>query len=111
MKYWQSCIHELKSQCQPTDKEIVEYFTLGDLWNCYCEWSAYGAGTPVVLSNGEEITQYYVPYLSAIQIYTNKSLVASRFLMNSFLCLTYQIQRASHCNSVISNEFEYIYSI
>ncbi|KAH9781159.1 hypothetical protein KPL71_008354 [Citrus sinensis] len=74
----QSCIHELKSQCQPTDKEIVEYFTLGDLWNCYCEWSAYGAGTPVVLSNGEEITQYYVPYLSAIQIYTNKSLVASR---------------------------------
>lgn len=74
----QSCIHELKSQCQPTDKEIVEYFTLGDLWNCYCEWSAYGAGTPVVLSNGEEIMQYYVPYLSAIQIYTNKSLVASR---------------------------------
>ncbi|KDO56014.1 hypothetical protein CISIN_1g019725mg [Citrus sinensis] len=74
----QSCIHELKSQCQPTDKEIVEYFTLGDLWNCYCEWSAYGAGTPVVLSNGEEISQYYVPYLSAIQIYTNKSLVASR---------------------------------
>ncbi|KAL9432500.1 hypothetical protein AB3S75_027520 [Citrus x aurantiifolia] len=74
----QSCIHELKSQCQPTDKEIVEYFTLGDLWNCYCEWSAYGTGTPVVLSNGEEITQYYVPYLSAIQIYTNKSLVASR---------------------------------
>lgn len=74
----QSCIHELKSQCQPTDKEIVEYFTLGDLWNCYCEWSAYGAGMPVVLSNREEITQYYVPYLSAIQIYTNKSLVASR---------------------------------
>lgn len=74
----QSCIHELNSQWQPTDKEIVEYFTLGDLWDCYREWSAYGAGTPVVLSSGEEIMQYYVPYLSAIQIYTNKSLVASR---------------------------------
>ncbi|KAJ4713724.1 Protein of unknown function (DUF789) [Melia azedarach] len=74
----QSCIQELNSQWQPLDKDIVEYFTLEDLWNCYYEWSAYGAGTPVVLNNSEEIMQYYVPYLSAIQIYTNKSVTASR---------------------------------
>ncbi|KAG5220394.1 Transducin/WD40 repeat superfamily protein [Salix suchowensis] len=75
----QSCIHDLNSLWQPPGtKDMVEYFTLGDLWECYDEWSAYGAGTQVVLSSGETIRQYYVPYLSAIQIYSNKSVVASR---------------------------------
>ncbi|KAK3225477.1 hypothetical protein Dsin_005339 [Dipteronia sinensis] len=74
----QSCIHDLNSQWQPIGKDIVGYFCLGDLWNCYREWSAYGAGTSVVLESGEDIMQYYVPYLSAIQIYTNKSVAASR---------------------------------
>ncbi|KAJ6369371.1 hypothetical protein OIU76_027747 [Salix suchowensis] len=75
----QSCIHDLNSLWQPPgSKDMVEYFTLGDLWGCYDEWSAYGAGTRVVLSCGETIMQYYVPYLSAIQIYSNKSVVASR---------------------------------
>ncbi|KAJ6296514.1 hypothetical protein OIU78_024378 [Salix suchowensis] len=74
-----SCIHDLNSLWQPPGtKDMVEYFTLGDLWECYDEWSAYGAGTQVVLSSGETIRQYYVPYLSAIQIYSNKSVVASR---------------------------------
>ncbi|XP_031247306.1 uncharacterized protein LOC116105021 [Pistacia vera] len=80
LKYWQCCTHEIKSQWQPLDKNIVEYFTLGDLWNCYDEWSAYGAGTSVVLDSGEDVMQYYVPYLSAIQIYTNKSVATSRNL-------------------------------
>ncbi|TXG51796.1 hypothetical protein EZV62_024320 [Acer yangbiense] len=70
----QSCIHDLNSQWQAASG----YFSLGDVWNCYREWSAYGAGTSVVLESGEDIMQYYVPYLSAIQIYTNKSVAASR---------------------------------
>eukprot|EP00258_Populus_trichocarpa_P029780 XP_024445799.1 uncharacterized protein LOC18107913 isoform X3 [Populus trichocarpa] len=74
-----SCIRDLNSLWQPPGtKDMVEYFTLGDLWDCYDEWSAYGAGTQVVLSSGDTIMQYYVPYLSAIQIYSNKSVVASR---------------------------------
>ncbi|XP_002525668.2 uncharacterized protein LOC8286477 [Ricinus communis] len=77
----QSCISDLNSLWQPPgNKDVVEYFTLGDLWNCYNEWSAYGAGTKVLLQNGESIMQYYVPYLSAIQIYSNKSAGASRNL-------------------------------
>ncbi|XP_022640071.1 uncharacterized protein LOC106769919 isoform X2 [Vigna radiata var. radiata] len=63
---------------KPLGKEKVEYFTLQDLWDCYYEWSAYGAGTPVMLEDGETVTQYYVPYLSAIQIYSNKSVAACR---------------------------------
>ena len=55
----------------------MEYFTLGDLWNCYDEWSAYGAGVPIALDNGETLVQYYVPYLSAIQIFTSNSPVNS----------------------------------
>ncbi|CAN1351208.1 hypothetical protein LINPERPRIM_LOCUS42462 [Linum perenne] len=39
--------------------------------NCYDEWSAYGAGVPIsVTTGGETLVQYYVPYLSAIQIFT-----------------------------------------
>lgn len=51
----------------------MEYFTLADLWNCYDELSAYGAGVPISLDNGETLVQYYVPYLSAIQIFTGNS--------------------------------------
>ncbi|KAF5745979.1 hypothetical protein HS088_TW06G00144 [Tripterygium wilfordii] len=55
----------------PWERDAVEYFTLADLWGFYDELSAYGAGVPIVLSNGETVIQYYVPYLSAIQIYTS----------------------------------------
>ncbi|GAB2285346.1 hypothetical protein Dimus_019804 [Dionaea muscipula] len=55
----------------PWEREKIEYFTLSDLWNCYDEWSAYGAGVPISLSTGESLVQYYVPYLSAIQIFTS----------------------------------------
>ncbi|KAL3512959.1 hypothetical protein ACH5RR_025676 [Cinchona calisaya] len=52
------------------DKDTIEYFTLGDLWRSFDEWSAYGVGIPVVLGPGRSVVQYYAPYLSAIQIYT-----------------------------------------
>ncbi|KAK3015959.1 hypothetical protein RJ639_007072, partial [Escallonia herrerae] len=77
LKFLPGCLQDLNRQWQPVKKGITEYFTLGDLWECYDEWSAYGAGTPVVL-NGENVVQYYVPYLSAIQIYVNKSYPISR---------------------------------
>ncbi|GKV13876.1 hypothetical protein SLEP1_g24838 [Rubroshorea leprosula] len=73
-----SCVHDPNSLWEPLSKDVVEYYNLGDLWNCYEEWSAYGVGTNVVLDNGDRVTQYYVPYLSAIQIYTNKFVAASR---------------------------------
>ncbi|KAL0797314.1 hypothetical protein Bca101_052488 [Brassica carinata] len=55
------------------EREKVEFFRLSDLWDCYHEWSAYGASVPIHLSNGESLVQYYVPYLSAIQIFTSHS--------------------------------------
>ncbi|MQL93790.1 hypothetical protein Taro_026446 [Colocasia esculenta] len=67
-------IWKLNNQCQLLGgKGLVEYFTLEDLWNCYEEWSAYGAGIPMRLSNHENVVQYYTPFLSGIQIYTAKS--------------------------------------
>ncbi|KAJ6842536.1 uncharacterized protein M6B38_301635 [Iris pallida] len=63
---------------QPIGKDAVDCFSLGDLWDQYYEWSAYGLGVPVHLATGKTVVQYYVPYLSAIQIYTNKSNVAFR---------------------------------
>ncbi|XVE66220.1 hypothetical protein DITRI_Ditri08aG0063000 [Diplodiscus trichospermus] len=68
-------IRNLNRLWHPWEREKIEYFTLGDLWNCYDEWSAYGAGVPIVLNNCETLVQYYVPYLSAIQIFTSSSSV------------------------------------
>ena len=53
-------------ECQP-------YFVLGDLWESFKEWSAYGAGVPLLLDGSETVMQYYVPYLSAIQLYVDPS--------------------------------------
>ncbi|KAL8267310.1 hypothetical protein R6Q59_004654 [Mikania micrantha] len=59
----------------PWEREDVEFFTLCDLWGCFDEWSAYGAGVPIKVTGAEDetIIQYYVPYLSAIQIFTSNS--------------------------------------
>ncbi|PSS13439.1 Activating transcription factor 7-interacting protein like [Actinidia chinensis var. chinensis] len=62
------------------DVEFQPYFVLGDLWESFKEWSAYGAGVPLFLNDSDCVVQYYVPYLSAIQIYgdPSKSSVKSR---------------------------------
>ncbi|KAI3795360.1 hypothetical protein L1987_38012 [Smallanthus sonchifolius] len=48
---------------------------LSDVWNRFDEWSACGAGFPVNVGAGdhEPVVQYYVPYLSAVQIFTSGS--------------------------------------
>lgn len=51
------------------DGEFQPYFVLGDLWESFKEWSAYGAGVPLILNDSDSVVQYYVPYLSGIQIY------------------------------------------
>ncbi|KAG0496378.1 hypothetical protein HPP92_001069 [Vanilla planifolia] len=53
--------------------ESCSYFILGDLWESFKEWSAYGTGVPLVLNVDDCVVQYYVPYLSGIQIYTGPS--------------------------------------
>lgn len=52
-----------------SDVEYRPYFVLGDLWESFKEWSAYGAGVPLILDDTDSVIQYYVPYLSGIQIY------------------------------------------
>lgn len=51
----------------------VPFFSLRDLWDTFDEWSAYGAGVPILFKGKETVMQYYVPYLSAIQLYTSSS--------------------------------------
>ncbi|KDP27870.1 hypothetical protein JCGZ_18950 [Jatropha curcas] len=55
------------------EAEFHPYFVLGDLWESFKEWSAYGAGVPLVLNGSETVMQYYVPYLSGIQLYIDPS--------------------------------------
>jgi hypothetical protein len=51
----------------------VKCFYLGDLWNLFYQWSACGVGTSVCLSPSDTLEQFFVPYLSAIELYTYKT--------------------------------------
>ncbi|KAJ0989191.1 hypothetical protein J5N97_007547 [Dioscorea zingiberensis] len=59
MRGWRTC-----------DVEFRPYFALADLWESFKEWSAYGAGVPLLLNGTDSVIQYYVPYLSGIQLYS-----------------------------------------
>ncbi|XP_052188718.1 uncharacterized protein LOC127799051 isoform X3 [Diospyros lotus] len=52
-----------------SEEEFHPYFILENLWEAFKEWSAYGAGVPLVLDESDSVVQYYVPYLSGIQLY------------------------------------------
>ncbi|KAK8658654.1 hypothetical protein V6N13_036857 [Hibiscus sabdariffa] len=56
---------------QTREVELEPYFVLGDLWESFKEWSAYGVGVPLILNDCDSVVQYYVPYLSGIQIYAD----------------------------------------
>lgn len=56
-----------------SEAKSMPFFSLGDLWESFNEWSAYGAGVPIVLNRSDTGMQYYVPSLSAIQLYTHLS--------------------------------------
>ncbi|KAK1302953.1 hypothetical protein QJS10_CPB12g00482 [Acorus calamus] len=55
------------------DMEFQAYYCLGDLWEEFREWSAYGVGVPLVLNGSDCVVQYYVPYLSGIQLYSEST--------------------------------------
>ncbi|KAK9676224.1 hypothetical protein RND81_11G062700 [Saponaria officinalis] len=56
-----------------SDVEFQPYFLLSDLWKSFKEWSAYGVSVPLVLNDSDSVVQYYVPYLSGIQLYFDPS--------------------------------------
>ncbi|XP_051152909.1 uncharacterized protein LOC127266631 [Andrographis paniculata] len=60
---WRNCNHEFHPY----------FFILGDLWESFREWSVYGAGVPLVLNGTDSVVQYYVPFLSGIQLYVDPS--------------------------------------
>ncbi|GAB4843061.1 hypothetical protein Ancab_013040 [Ancistrocladus abbreviatus] len=60
------------------EDDLQPYFVLGDLWESFKEWSAYGAGVPLLLNGSDSVVQYYVPYLSGIQLYIDPSKPAPR---------------------------------
>uniref|UniRef100_A0ACD6A765 Uncharacterized protein n=1 Tax=Avena sativa TaxID=4498 RepID=A0ACD6A765_AVESA len=63
----------LRMRRSADDMDSPPYFCLDDLWESFREWSAYGAGVPLVLNGGDSVIQYYVPYLSALQLYVDPS--------------------------------------
>ncbi|XP_074336840.1 uncharacterized protein LOC141674011 [Apium graveolens] len=66
------CIQIFDEELNPSGMPITEYFFLKDIWCSLEECSAYGQGTLVKLANGERVTQYFSPHLSAIHLVTKK---------------------------------------
>ncbi|XP_033129684.1 uncharacterized protein LOC103875026 isoform X4 [Brassica rapa] len=60
----------IRSKCE-LKPECNIYFVLEDLWESFAEWSAYGAGVPLHMHGSDSTVQYYVPYLSGIQLYVD----------------------------------------
>ncbi|KAK4418095.1 hypothetical protein Salat_2222200 [Sesamum alatum] len=54
------------------------FFYLEDLWESFSEWSVYGAGVPLLLNGKDPIEQYYVPFLSGMQLYIDPSKPSSQ---------------------------------
>ncbi|XP_039012091.1 uncharacterized protein LOC120141228 [Hibiscus syriacus] len=66
------CFSEEKYRGWETlETDFSSYYCLSDLWECFSEWSAYGLGVPLVLNRIDSVKQYYVPYLSGIQLYVD----------------------------------------
>ncbi|TVU47875.1 hypothetical protein EJB05_07491, partial [Eragrostis curvula] len=66
------CVRSSSSACATSALGAgtgAAYYELADLWEAFGEWSAYGAGVPLLLNGTDGVVQYYVPFLSAIQLY------------------------------------------
>lgn len=51
------------------EADAQPFFSLGDLWESFNEWSVYGVEVPLLLDGYDSVKQYYVPSLSGIQLY------------------------------------------
>ncbi|CAH8299644.1 unnamed protein product [Eruca vesicaria subsp. sativa] len=58
-----------RREVKTSESESNSYFVLEDLWESFAEWSAYGAGVPLHMDGSDSTVQYYVPFLSGIQLY------------------------------------------
>ncbi|TYJ09199.1 hypothetical protein E1A91_A11G124200v1 [Gossypium mustelinum] len=66
------CFSEAQLKGQETPEgDLRSYYWLGDLWECFSEWSVYGVGVPLLLNGSDSVKQYYVPYLSGLQLYVD----------------------------------------
>lgn len=66
------------------DVESQPFFVLSDLWESFNEWSVYGVGVPLILNDHDGVVQYYVPYLSGIQLYADLSKIRTKSRYLSF---------------------------
>ncbi|XP_073039543.1 uncharacterized protein [Primulina eburnea] len=73
----------ISSGSEALEADSHPFFCLEDLWESLEEGSLYGAGVPLVLNGKDQIVQYYVPYLSGIQLYNDPSKPSSQLSSSS----------------------------
>ena len=62
--------HPSRDGAAGPSRDGADRFALRDLWGSFDEWSAYGVEVPLTLDDEEhEVFQYYVPFLSGIQVF------------------------------------------
>ncbi|CAO2192619.1 unnamed protein product [Urochloa humidicola] len=80
------------------------YYELADLWDAFGEWSAYGAGVPLLLNGTDGVVQYYVPFLSAIQLYGSRRPPSSKRRFNEDSDDDSALDTSSDVSSLSDNE-------
>ena len=79
----QFVLQRSRLESKPSESECNAYFVLEDLWESFAEWSAYGAGVPLHMHGSDSTVQYYVPYLSGIQLYVVEPSKKARLVLSS----------------------------
>ena len=68
--------YDSSTEAGPSSGE-ADRFALRDLWGSFDEWSAYGVEVPLTLDDEDhEVFQYYVPFLSGIQVFKSADAAA-----------------------------------
>lgn len=65
--YWKGNVRGRRTR----EAQVHPFYCLGDLWESFNEWSVYGVGVPLLLNGKDHVKQYYVPFLSGIQLYVD----------------------------------------
>lgn len=93
MYYQQSFFSDVFHLWHQHSKDEIEYFRLGDLWDCYDELSVYGFGSQVDLKNGE-IVVHVSFIINQLYLWFDNKNVHGRFLdVQDDICVAGKIMK------------------
>src|SRR6056300_682219 len=60
---------DVRGDGETSSSKDDDSYVLAELWDAFVEPSAFGAEVPLRLQEGQDVSQYYVPFLSGVQLF------------------------------------------